>query len=114
AGVPLAFGSDTPVAPPGVFEGLAAATSRVARDGLAFQPQEATTMAEAPYAYTAGAAWAIGREDVSGRLAVGFEADLVVLDRHPADGLEDIRVVRTVKGGRITFDAGVLAGGSDA
>ena len=113
AGVPLAFGSDTPVAPPGVFEGLAAATSRVARDGRAFQPQEATTMAEALHAYTAGAAWAIGREDVSGRLAPGFEADLVVLNRHPAGRLEDIRVLRTVKGGRITFDAGVLSGGND-
>ncbi len=110
SGVSLAFGSDTPVAPPGVLKGLVAATTRLAQDGSVFGADEAVTVPEAIYAYTRAAARAIGREHRSGKLDVGYDADLVVLSQHPQDGLEQTTVLQTVKSGRVTHDARVLKG----
>ena len=110
--VPLAFGSDTPVAPPGVIAGLQAAVQRLGLDGSHFEPQEALTVDEALHAYTRGAAWAISRETSSGQLAAGFDADLVVLSGDPYDSLDGLSVVQTVKAGTVTYDAGVLEGES--
>jgi hypothetical protein len=45
-------------------------------------------MAEAIDAYTAGSAWAAHRETHTGNVAVGFDADLVVIDR-PLETEED-------------------------
>lgn len=109
-GVALAFGSDTPVAPPGVIEGLRAAVERRALDGSHFEPQEALTIGESLHAYTRGAAWAISREASSGQLAAGFDADLVVLSGDPYGSLDDLAVIQTVKAGQVTYDAGVLEG----
>lgn len=108
-GVTLAFGSDTPVAPPGVLAGLRAAVRRTGLDGVPFETQESLTMDEALHAYTRGAAYAISRERSSGQLAAGFDADLVVLSGYPQDDA-DVRVLQTVKGGTVTHDAGVLKG----
>ncbi|MGH8871110.1 MAG: amidohydrolase family protein, partial [Acidimicrobiia bacterium] len=57
-------------------------------------------------AFTAGSAYVNHREDVSGTLAVGMLADLVVLDRDPmASGrIRDASVVMTVAGGRVVFE----------
>ena len=109
-GVALAFGSDTPVAPPGVIAGLRAAVERRGLNDSHFEPQEALSVDESLYAYTRGAAWAISREAVSGKLAAGFDADLVVLSGDPHDSLDGLNVVQTVKAGRVTYDAGVLEG----
>ena len=38
-------------------------------------------MEEAIAAYTAGSAWVAHRETHTGRIAVGYDADLVVIDR---------------------------------
>jgi predicted amidohydrolase YtcJ len=40
-------------------------------------------MREALAGYTVGAAYAAGREDQLGRLAPGFAADLIVLEKDP-------------------------------
>jgi hypothetical protein len=46
----------------------------------------------------------LGREDHSGRLAVGFEADIVLLDGNPLDVIENTRLVNTViADGEIVF-----------
>lgn len=107
-GVPLAFGSDTPVAPPGVLAGIRAAVTRTARDGTVSGAEEAVTAEEALHAYTRGAALAAGRAHTSGRLSPGFDADLVVLSGSPLAGLTDLQVLRTVKGGTVTYDSGNL------
>lgn len=103
AGARLAFGSDAPVASPDVFAGLKAACRRLDISGNRFEPTEAVAPDEALLAYTVGAAYAIGWEGRSGRLAPGFDADLVVLSHDPLVGLDGLEVVATVKGGQVTY-----------
>lgn len=109
-GAPLAFGSDTPVASPDVFAGLRAAVGRMGVDGEPLGADQALTVAEALHAYTAGAAYAIGREGRSGVLHAGADADVVLLNRDPHDGLDGLEVVATVMGGAFTYDPVGLAG----
>lgn len=103
AGARLAFGSDTPVASPDVMEGLRAACRRRTTGGSRLNPAEAVSPDEALEAYTAGAAYAIGWEDRSGRIRPGFDADLVVLSHDPMVSLDGLEVVATMKGGVFTF-----------
>jgi predicted amidohydrolase YtcJ len=104
AGVPLAFGSDTPVASPDVIVGLRAAVTRLAHDGGILGGDQAIGIREALRAYTAGAAYAIGREGRSGELKAGYDADMVLLSHDPVAGLDGLEVVGTLKAGRPTFD----------
>lgn len=103
AGVTLAFGSDTPVASPDVVEGLRAAVWRQDTGGVPFETAQALSADEALWAYTAGAAEAIGWQHRSGRLRVGADADLVLLDHDPVLGLEDLEVLGTFLAGQRTF-----------
>ncbi len=105
AGVPLAFGSDAPVAPPDPFAGLRAAVRRVGDDGRPLGTDQALSVAEALHAFTAGAAYAIGREVRSGTLRVGADADVALLDHDPGDDLDDLRACATFVAGEATFDA---------
>ena len=98
-GAILAFGSDTPVAPPDVIAGIRAACTRRAVDGTVLNPDEAVSVDEALAAYTRGAAYAIGREHRSGRLKEGFDADLVVLSGNPHEGLDGLEVAGTMLAG---------------
>jgi predicted amidohydrolase YtcJ len=107
AGAVLAFGSDTTVAPPDVLAGLRAAVRRLDAAGVALAPEQALDVDEALEGWTRGAATAIGREARSGVLRPGADADLVVLSADPARASGDddeLRVVLTVQGGRVTFD----------
>lgn len=101
AGVPLAFGSDYPGE--ATYDPLFGIHLAVNRDS-----PEAITVDEAIAAYTAGSAYAEWKEDEKGRLAPGFVADLVVLSDDPtavaASRLRDIRVERTIVGGRTVFE----------
>lgn len=103
AGARLAFGSDAPVASPDVFVGLRAACRRAAPTGDRLNPHEALSPDQALAAYTSGAAYAIGREDSSGMLRAGFDADMVILSHDPLVGLDGLGVVATLKGGRLSF-----------
>lgn len=105
AGAHLAFGSDTPVASPDVMAGLKAACRRRSVEGSRLNPAEAVAPDEALEAYTAGAAYAIGWEDRSGRIRAGFDADLVVLSHDPLVSLDALSVVATMKGGVFTHGA---------
>ncbi len=112
AGAQLAFGSDAPVESPNPFLGIYAAVTR----RLPGEPQTAPdwyleqslTRLEAIRAYTLGAAYAAGKEDRLGRLAPGFLADLVVLDRDPfaceLEQIPEIASVATMLGGKWVFD----------
>ena len=108
AGVPLAFGSDAPIAPPAVPPGLAAAVERRDAAGNVFHPEQALTPAEALQAFTAGAAYAAGQETWNGRLRPGFAADLTVLDGNPLEDPGGGSVLLTLKDGLVTFTAGSL------
>ncbi len=110
AGVPLAFGSDTPVASPDVLAGLRAAVDRLGADGVALVASQALTVPEALQAYTTGAAFAIGREGRSGMLREGYDADVVLLDHDPVAGLADLAVVATVMDGTFTHGDEAVGG----
>jgi predicted amidohydrolase YtcJ len=110
-GVPLAFGTDWPVAPANPMLGLYAATTRATVDGLrpgGWVPEQRISMAEAIEAYTLGAAYADFQEHEKGSIAPGKLADLVVLDGDPLtlapEAVRDVRVEMTVVGGRVVYD----------
>ncbi len=108
AGAVLAFGSDTPVAPPDPFEGMRAAARRAAPSGRRLGTSEALGPDEALYAYTVGAAYAIGAEGRSGKLAPGYDGDLVVLSHDPTVSLDGLSAVATLKAGRFTHGEDAL------
>jgi predicted amidohydrolase YtcJ len=84
-GAVLAFGSDSPVEDLDVIKGIHAAVTRRCADGSpgpdGWYPEQRLTVAEAVYAYTAGAAYASGEETIKGTLSPGKLADLVVLSQ---------------------------------
>lgn len=107
-GVPLAFGTDYPVESINPMRGLYAAITRMNEAGTeTFDPQNAPheklTLTEALYAYTQASAFAEWRETIKGKLAPGFLADFVVLDRDLTHSTPQqilhARVLRTVVGG---------------
>jgi predicted amidohydrolase YtcJ len=82
AGVPLAFGTDYPVEPVTPFRGLyAAVTRRDEANTMSYHPEDVLSIGQALYAYTQGSAYAEFTEGWKGRLAPGYAADFVVLDR---------------------------------
>jgi predicted amidohydrolase YtcJ len=82
AGVPLAFGTDYPVEPITPFRGLYAAVTRMNEAGTkTYFPANKLTRGQALYAYTQGSAYAEFAEGHKGKLAPGYDADFVVVDR---------------------------------
>jgi predicted amidohydrolase YtcJ len=84
AGGRLAFGSDWSVVPFDPFRALNSAVNRQTMDGRpegGWLPEERLPLEAALEAYTAGSAWAAFADHRRGRLAVGMDADLAVLDR---------------------------------
>ena len=109
----LAFGSDWPVVP---FDPRIALHSAVTRQTPAGEPPggwlpaERLTIAEALGAFTLGSAFAAHAETRRGMIAVGRDADLVVLDRdllaEDPSAIVGSRVVATVVDGRIAHGEG--------
>jgi predicted amidohydrolase YtcJ len=112
AGVTVALGSDAPYFPFDPRQVVSmAGTRRMRGMGEPVGPGQATTVRESLEAYTRGAAAAGFTEDRRGMLREGYLADWVLLDAHPDDCLPeefaDVRVLRTVVGGRTVFDVAV-------
>jgi predicted amidohydrolase YtcJ len=70
-------------------------------------PQEKITAEEALRAYTSGNAYGMFAEKDRGKLAPGYLADLVLLDRDltriPPEAIEQAQVLTTIVGGRVVF-----------
>jgi predicted amidohydrolase YtcJ len=82
AGVPLAFGTDYPVEPITPFRGLYAAVTRMNEAGTkSYFPENKLTRGQALYAYTQGSAYAEFAEKHKGKLAPGYDADFILVDR---------------------------------
>jgi predicted amidohydrolase YtcJ len=110
AGVPLAFGTDYPVEPIDPFRGIYAGVTRSNETATRkYFPQDKLTIGQALFAYTQGSAYAEFSDTYKGRLAPGYVADFIVLDRDlttvPAPEILKTRVVRTVVDGRIVYQA---------
>ena len=108
AGVPLAYGTDYPVEPITPFRGVYASVTRMNEAGTAtFHPEQKLTIGQTLYAYTQGSAYAEFAERWKGKLAPGYMADFVVLDRDltaiPAHEILHAGVLRTVVGGKTVY-----------
>ncbi|HTV15717.1 MAG TPA: amidohydrolase family protein [Acidobacteriaceae bacterium] len=108
AGVPLAYGTDYPVEPITPFRGVYCSVTRMNEAGTAtFHPEQKLTMPQTLYAYTQGAAYAEFAESWKGKLAPGYVADFVVLDRDltaiATHDILDTQVLRTVVGGKTVY-----------
>jgi len=114
AGVPLAFGTDYPVEPITPFRGLYAAVTRMNEAGTrTYHPAQKVTRGQALFAYTQGSAYAEFAEKHKGKLAPGYDADFIFLDRDiarvPAPDLLKTAVLETYVAGRQVYMAGVTA-----
>jgi predicted amidohydrolase YtcJ len=110
AGVPLAFGTDYPVEPINPFRGIYAGVTRSNEAGTrTYFPQDKLTIGQVLFAYTQGSAYAEFADTYKGRLAPGYVADFIVLDRDltsvPAPEILKTRVLRTVVDGRAVYQA---------
>jgi len=108
----LVFGSDVPVASLDPREGVYAAMERKSAEGTpsgGWHSGERLRFSETVNAYTAAAAAAAGWGGIRGRLAPGFDADLVAWRVGPAaeagDGsaFRQAGVLLTVVDGRVVF-----------
>ncbi|HEX6107411.1 MAG TPA: amidohydrolase [Gemmatimonadales bacterium] len=116
SGARLAFGSDWTVAPIDPILGIHAAVTRRTLDGKnpgGWVPEEKISVEEALRAYTTGGAYGVFVEDRRGKLAPGFQADLVLLDRDltriPPETIDQTTVEATVVGGRVVFEGDARA-----
>jgi predicted amidohydrolase YtcJ len=108
--VVLAFGTDYPVEPITPFRGVYAAVTRKNEAGTKeYVPEQKISIDQAIAAYTTGSAYAEFMEKEKGRLAPGFLADFVVLDRDltkiAAADILKTKVLRTVVGGKTVYQA---------
>ena len=89
--------------------GLYAAVTRRMKNGEAFFPGERMTREEVLAAYTTHAAYAAFQEGEKGMLSPGKLADIVVLSQDllavPDDKILDTRVVTTIVGGKVVYEA---------
>jgi predicted amidohydrolase YtcJ len=111
-GAVLAFGSDAPVEPIDPLLGLhAASTRRRPSDTDAWFPAQRLSLDEALHAYTAGGAYATGREREWGTLEVGMRCDATVVDRDLArlkeDELLEAQVRATITDGVVRYADGL-------
>lgn len=109
AGIPVAPASDYT---PGPYEPLMAIQSMVTRkdqQGRVWGPNQRVSITEAMRICTVHGAYASFEEDTKGTLAPGKLADFVILEKDPhdvdPDSIVDIKVVRTVVGGKTVYDA---------
>jgi predicted amidohydrolase YtcJ len=111
AGAHVAFGSDAPVESPNPFWGIHAAVTRRRADGTpgdaGWHPEQRLSTQQAIHGFTTGAAYAAYAEARQGRLAAGYLADLIVLDRDPFDcdpsEMKDFQSSATMVGGEWVF-----------
>jgi predicted amidohydrolase YtcJ len=108
-GIPVAPASDFT---PGPYEPMMAIQSMVTRkdtQGRVWGPSQRISVTEAMQICTMHGAYASFEEDIKGSLTPGKLADIVILEDDPhdvdPDSIVDIKVLRTILGGRTTYSA---------
>jgi hypothetical protein len=109
SGATMAMGSDWGVSTADVMDQIDTAVTRLNHDEPELpplNPGERISLLDALAGFTAGSAYINHRERISGTLAVGMLADLVVLDRDPmVDGpIRETSVAMTVVDGKVVFE----------
>lgn len=109
-GVPLAFGSDAPVAPLNPMLGVYAAVTRQDEQGqpaAGWYPEERLTTAETIHGYTMGPAYLAGKEKQQGSITPGKWADLVILEDNlfeiPSPEIKNTEVNTTIFNGEVVY-----------
>ncbi len=110
--VPLAFGSDAPVAAPDPLRGIFSAVARKFQCNpkeTVWIPEERITVRQAVQAFTSNVAFAGGLAKSLGALRPGLLADFVVLNKNifhvKPEALLQVKVVQTVVQGKTLFKA---------
>jgi len=115
AGARIAYGSDWPVDPLDEWFALKVGVTRTAAPNAGKEYEGTLTAqpglprAAALRAITLNAAYTLRQETLTGSLEVGKLADFIVLDRNfftiPAEDIANIKVLQTVVGGKIVYQA---------
>ncbi len=110
SGIPLAFGSDTPVADFDPLKGIFSAAHRryhLQLDEAPWRPEQAISIEQALRAYTIGGAAASGERHLKGSLKAGKVADFIVLDKALSELSEseplNASVRQTILSGEIVY-----------
>jgi len=108
AGIPVAPASDFT---PGPYEPMMAIQSMVTRKdvrGRVWGPDQRISVSDAMRICTVHGAYASFEEDIKGSLEAGKLADFVILEKDPRevnpDEIINIKILKTVLGGRTTFE----------
>lgn len=107
-GIPFTLHADTPVVPMEPLRIVWSAVNRITTSGVTLGPDQRIGVLRALRGVTIDAARQHFQEGDRGSLEAGKLADLVVLDRSPLEdpaGIDRIRVVETIVGGRSTYRA---------
>lgn len=109
-GIPIGFGTDSPVEPIDPWETIYAAVTRGKYEGVEYYEDtkdESLELGEALNAYTSGSAYVIFEEKDLGRIEEGKLADFIVVDRDPFEveetELRRIKVLETYVGGERVY-----------
>ena len=107
-GVHEAFGTDCPVENFKPMRGIYCAVTRKDTKGRGpYLPEQAVSLYDALYAYTAEGAFVSGDEDIRGKIKEGMEADFIVLDRNlfkvPEEEILEAKVLETYIGGERVY-----------
>jgi hypothetical protein len=109
AGVPVCAGSDFQPGPFSPLMAIQAMTTRKGWDGKVWGANQKITLDEALRVNTLNGAFASHEEQIKGSITPGKLADFVMLAEDPhttdPDRIKDIKILRTVTGGRTVYQA---------
>ena len=109
AGIVAVGSSDVPVVSADPFVNLRSAVTRMTQDGQTMGANQAVTIDEALQMFTINGAYASFEEGIKGSITEGKLADLLVLDRDPAQSVEPeelhtLQAEMTMVDGEIVFE----------
>ncbi|MGK2931951.1 MAG: amidohydrolase [Solirubrobacterales bacterium] len=115
AGAKLAGGSDWPVDPLFPWYAIERAVSRTADSWYgytgALNANQAISLGQALRSYTLNSAFQMKQDRTTGSLEKGKQADMIVLDRNlfrvPVDKVSETKVLTTMLGGKVVYDASI-------
>ncbi|MEO8006861.1 MAG: amidohydrolase, partial [Betaproteobacteria bacterium] len=109
AGITPAAGSDFSPGPFAPLMGIQGMVTRTGWNGEKWGVNQRVSVDEAIRINTLNGAYASHEENIKGSITVGKLADFVVLDKDPhkvpVESIKDIKIVRTVTGGRTVYEA---------